>query len=134
MVTSHCKNARKFMKASLDPCQETYDRVQKEEIWKRTRECNVPEKYVKPVNRYRTMHRGCKTKVRELQNAKTTAPTWTWATPGICLEPITCSSYACNGVARIFVWGGHPVHFPSSLREPTAFSGWGGGSSRHLSC
>ena len=31
-----------------------------------------------------------------------------------------------NGVARIFVWGGHPVHFPSSLREPTAFSGGGG--------
>ena len=30
-----------------------------------------------------------------------------------------------NGVAMIFVWGGHPVHFPSSLREPTAFSGGG---------
>ena len=60
---------------------------------------------------------------------------------------------AGNGVARIFVWGGgHPVHFSSSLREPTAFSGgggvvaeifshsrlpdriqWGGGSSRDFS-
>ena len=37
-----------------------------------------------------------------------------------------------NGVARNLVFGGgHPVHFPSSLREPTAFSG-GGGSSRYF--
>ena len=34
---------------------------------------------------------------------------------------------ARNGVARIFVWGGgHPVHFPSSLRGADRIQ-WGGG-------
>ena len=32
-----------------------------------------------------------------------------------------------NGVARIFFWGGPPGTFSSPLREPTAFSGGGGG-------
>ena len=32
----------------------------------------------------------------------------------------------CQRRSQDFCLGGHPVHFPSSLREPTAFSGGGG--------
>ena len=37
-----------------------------------------------------------------------------------------------NGVAMIFFWGGHPVHFPSSLRGADRIQWGGGGSSRNF--
>ena len=41
--------------------EKDYDRVPTEEIWRCTRERNVPETYVKLIQ---DMYRGCKTKVR----------------------------------------------------------------------
>ena len=41
--------------------EKAYDRVPREEIWRCTRERNVPEKYVKLIQ---DMYRGCQTKVR----------------------------------------------------------------------
>ena len=41
--------------------EKAYDRVPREEIWRCTRERNVPETYVKLIQ---DMYRGCQTKVR----------------------------------------------------------------------
>ena len=41
--------------------KKTYDRIPREEIWRCSRERNVPEKYIRLVQ---YMYRGCKTVVR----------------------------------------------------------------------
>ena len=46
------------------------------------------------------------------------------------LRRLICPAH--NGVARILFGRGPPGTFPSPLREPTAFSGGGGGSSRNF--
>ena len=55
------REGQKDIRVTFIDIEKAYDRVPREEIWRCTRERNVPETYVKLIQ---DMYRGCKTKVR----------------------------------------------------------------------
>ena len=55
------REGQKDIRVTFIDIEKAYDRVPREEIWRCTRERNVPEKCVKLIQ---DMHRGCQTNVR----------------------------------------------------------------------
>ena len=55
------RDGQKDARVTFIDLEKAYDRVPREEIWRTTRERQVPEKYVKLAQ---DMNRGCRTKVR----------------------------------------------------------------------
>ena len=59
-IEKHREGQKDIIVTFID-LEKAYDRVLREDIWRCTRERNVPEKYVKLIQ---DMYRGCQTKVR----------------------------------------------------------------------
>ena len=55
------REGQKDIRVTFIDIEKAYDRVPRDEIWRCTRERNVPETYVKLIQ---DMYRGCQTKVR----------------------------------------------------------------------
>ena len=55
-LSRHSKNTEKARRITFIDIEKAYDRVPREDIWRCTRERNVPETYVKLIQ---DMYRGC---------------------------------------------------------------------------